>query len=224
LAGLNQIKGMTAVPDINLWSSREHALEYLRRADSIPHRTEGESTLLEFLPRDAKRILDVGSGAGRLLALVKAAMPTASFVALDFSPTMLDALRKRHGSDESVAIVSHDLASNLPELGKFDAVVSCFAIHHLVHARKRDLYQEIFELLQPGGVFCNLEHVASATTRLHHQFLAKLDLTPEQEDPSNKLLDLATQLTWLREIGFEDVDCQWKWRELALMTSVKPGQ
>ena len=56
--------------DVNLWSSSEHALDYLRRADSIPHRGEGESTLLEFLPAQASRILDLGSGAGRLLGLV----------------------------------------------------------------------------------------------------------------------------------------------------------
>jgi tRNA (cmo5U34)-methyltransferase len=69
----------------------------------------------------------------------------------------------------------------------------------------------------PGGVFCNLEHVASPTVRLHHQFLEKLSVQPEQEDPSNKLLEVETQLSWLREIGFTDVDCHWKWRELALL-------
>jgi len=211
---------MPPAPEVNLWSSAEHALEYLRRADSIPHRVEGEATLLEFVPAGARRILDLGSGGGRLLSLVKAARPGARFVALDFSPAMLESLRKLFATEKNVSIVAHDLDETLPALGQFDAVVSSFAIHHLVHTRKRSLYQEIFELLTPGGVFCNLEHVASPSARLHTVFLEAIGY-PE-EDPSNKLLDVETQLGWLREIGFVDVDCHWKWRELALLVGEKP--
>jgi tRNA (cmo5U34)-methyltransferase len=94
----------------------------------------------------------------------------------------------------------------------------------VTHERKRRLYQEIFGLLNPGGMFLNLEHVASATPRLHESFLSQLDVTPETEDPSNKLLDLELQLSWLREIGFIDVDCHWKWRELALLAGTKSEQ
>jgi SAM-dependent methyltransferase len=211
----------TPSPEVNLWSSAEHALEYLRRANSIPHRVEGEATLLEFLPSAPRRILDLGSGGGRLLSLVKAARPAASFVALDFSPAMLETLKKLFTSESAITVVAHDLEEPLPPLGEFDAIVSSFAIHHLPHHRKRSLYAEVFALLTPGGVFLNLEHVASPTPRLHAEFLGTM---PHDEDPSNKLLSLETQLFWLREIGFIDVDCHWKWRELALLAGVKPAK
>ena len=165
-----------------------------------------------------------GSGDGHLLRVVKRARPDVSAVALDFSETMLSRLRTRFAADVSVRVLAHDLEQPLPaSLGTFDAIVSSFAIHHLPHERKRALYQEVHRLLRPDGVFCNLEHVASPTARLHERFLACLDIDPDDEDPSNKLLDVETQLVWLRAIGYADVDCHWKWRELALLAGTKPG-
>jgi len=202
---------------VNLWTRTEHALDYLGRADSIAHRTEGESSLLEFIPQTTRRILDLGTGDGRLLALVKREHPNTEAVAIDFSPAMLEAAKKRFAGDSSLAVITHNLDNPLPDLGKFDAVISSFAIHHVAHQRKRALYSEIHDLLNAGGVFCNLEHVASPTPSLHEEFLRQIGLTPETEDASNQLLDVETQLQWLREIGFADVDCHWKWRELALL-------
>jgi tRNA (cmo5U34)-methyltransferase len=206
---------------INLWSTEAHALDYLRRADQIPHRAEGEATLLELLPAGEPRILDLGTGAGRLVVLAKNGRPNARFVALDFSPTMLGALRRIIGDDERVTIVEHDFDCKLPPMGRFDAVISSFAIHHLVHERKRALYREVFEIVAPGGIFCNLEHVSSPTPGVHEKFLQAIGWP--DEDPSNKLLDVETQLEWLEEIGFQDVDCYWKWRELALLAGTKPA-
>jgi tRNA (cmo5U34)-methyltransferase len=208
-------------PDVNLWSTPGHALDYLSHADRIPHRTEGEAVVLECLPPRLDRVLDLGTGDGRLLALVKRARPGATAVALDFSPTMLERARRRFANDQTVQVVAHDLGAPLPALGAFGAVVSCFAIHHLPDARKRVLYEEIHGVLMPGGVFCNLEHVASPTASLHRQFLATMDIAPEDEDPSNKLVAVDRQLNWLRAIGFDEVDCYWKWRELALLAGVR---
>lgn len=203
------------------WLSVEHALRYLARADQLPHRTEGEACLLEELPRPCRRVLDLGCGAGRLLDLVLKARPEAEAVALDFSPTMLEKAGEKFAGRPGIQIIRHDLAARLPALGLFDAVVSSFAIHHLEHDRKRSLYSEVWHSLAPGGIFCNLEHVASPTESLHAAFYRALNVPLAEEDASNKLLDVQTQLAWLREIGFDDVDCLWKWREMALLAGRK---
>jgi tRNA (cmo5U34)-methyltransferase len=208
--------------NVNCWSSAEHALHYLSRIDTIPHRMEGEAVLLDGVPKDVHHILDLGSGDGRLLRLLKIDRPHARAVAVDFSPVMLSALRKTFADDSTVTIVEHNLDHRLPGLDQFDAVVSSFAIHHLADERKRSLYEEIFCLLLPRGVFFNLEHVASPTDALHELFLERMGIRPQEEDPSNRLLDVESQLRWMRQIGFVDVDCYWKWLELALLGGKKP--
>lgn len=135
---------------------------------------------------------------------------------------MLGVARERFADDQAIELVEHDLAEPLPALGRFDAVVSSFAIHHLEHERKRSLYGEVLDLLEPGGVFANFEHVASPTQRLHLAFFDAIDEPIENEDPSDRLLDVETQLGWLRELGFDDADCYWKWLEMALLIGVKP--
>lgn len=203
------------------WRSEEHALAYLDRADRVPHRSAGEAALLDEIPRNVHRILDLGSGDGRLLDLVLQARPEAYGVAVDFSPPMLDRLHARFGPASRAEVVNHNLEMPLPSLGTFDVVVSSFAIHHLTDERKRQLYEEIWTALEPGGVFCNLEHVASSSPYGHERFLQAMNTTPAEEDPSNKLSDVHTQLEWLRKIGFANVDCYWKWRELALLAGHK---
>jgi tRNA (cmo5U34)-methyltransferase len=210
-------------PDVNKWTSAEHVSTYLSRTE-FPHGEEIKNAVLEQIPSGVKRVLDLGTGDGRMLALVKLKNPKAEGVALDFSELMLKLARNRFAQDDLVKVVKHDLAVPLPasQLGCFDLVVSGLEIHHVTHEWKKQLYHEIFRLLNHKGVFCNLEHVASPTESLHREFLAAVGLTPETDDPSNKLLDVETQLRWLREIGFRDVDCVWKWREVALSVGLKP--
>ena len=208
---------------VNEWTTIEHARRYLGRVDEFPHRAEGESVLLEHLPRDIRRVLDLGTGDGRLLALLRVDRPHMTGVGLDFSEPMLEAARRRFAGDDRMEIVEHDLADPLPPLGRFDAVVSSMAIHHLEDGRKRSLYAEAFDVLEPGGVFANFEHVASPTHRLHRAFFAAIGEPIERADRSDRLVDVETQLGWLREIGFDDVDCYWKWLEMALIIGVKPA-
>jgi SAM-dependent methyltransferase len=211
-------------PNVNHWAEAGHALEYLRRADKIPHRTEGEASLLSLVPKTVRRILDLGTGDGRLLALLLIDRPDAEGIALDFSPTMLSAARDRFRDFGNIKVIEHNLDEPLPDLGVFDAIVSSFAIHHCSDERKRELYAEIYAVLSPGGVFFNLEHVAPASAESHAEFLRELGISEEDEDPSNRLLSPEVQIRWLQEIGFRDMNCWWRWLELALIGGIKTEQ
>src|SRR5260221_1739942 len=117
----------THATNSNLWQWRGQALTYLARADAIPHGAEREAVLLEFLPPRLSRVLDLGCGDGRLLALVRLVHPHLQGVALDFSDAMLQRLEERFATDPSVEVVRHDLHAPLPPIhGLFDAVVSSF--------------------------------------------------------------------------------------------------
>jgi tRNA (cmo5U34)-methyltransferase len=83
----------------------------------------------------------------------------------------------------------------LLDLGYFDASVSSFVIHHLKHERKRSLYEETYDMLNPTGVFCNLEHMALSSVELHIHFLDAIGYTGKKEDRANRLLPMETQLS-----------------------------
>src|SRR5258708_29221829 len=86
---------MTTTKPVNLWTSTEHARDYLERADSISHRQEGEAALLEFIPAGTRRILDLGTGDGRLLALVRCVHPDIEAAWGGFFPPQLGGPRPR---------------------------------------------------------------------------------------------------------------------------------
>ena len=207
----------------NRWPDVQHALWYLEKADTIPHRAEGTAVFVELLPERVERVLDLGTGDGRLLDLVLTARPGSTGVGLDLNEEMLTRAGERFAGDARVEIGAHDLDDPLPGDGRFDVIVSSFAIHHVDDDRKRALYAECAARLTPGGAFLNLEHVASPTEELHEAFLAELGIDPADDDPSNLLAPVEDQLGWLRDAGLVDVECFWKWRELALLAGSKPG-
>ena len=209
--------------NVNLWRNAEHAVDYLEHRGLIPRRSEAYSVLLEILPTNVERVLDLGTGDGCTLGLVLDARPGATGVGLDFQAEMLKRARERFAGRADVEIAEHDLDVGLAAgLGEFDVIVSSFAIHHLVPERQRALYGEIFDRLVPGGTFAHVEHVASRTPRRHEEFLYAIASSPDGDDPSNKLVPLESHLAWLDGIGFADAECLWKWRELAVFTGTKP--
>jgi SAM-dependent methyltransferase len=237
--------------EADIWKHRDVAAAFLNeRSLLIPDRPRQLEVLVRVLlraPREPRRVLDLGAGDALLLATVLEAWPRATGVALDFSPLMLEHARERlarfGGRATTVEADLQSPAWREAVRGPFDAVLSGFAIHHLSHERKWALYAEIYERLPEGGLFLNLEHVASATpwgeelfndAMTEHLYLRRKergeDVTREQvsrdflERPdraANILAPVEEQCQWLRAIGFREVDCFWKYFELAIFGGVR---
>jgi tRNA (cmo5U34)-methyltransferase len=193
--------------------------------EGLPHAADAEAMLVEHLIRgQIDRILDLGSGDGHMIAVLRERWPDAAAVGLDLSPTLVDAARQRFGGAKEVRVEAHDLMQPLPRtLGQFDVVVSALAIHHFPDERKRGLFSEVFGLLRPDGAFYNLDVVAAATPKLHALSQAAFGFDGRQQDPSDQPARLEDQLSWLREAGFDNVDCFWKWLELSLVGGTRPA-
>lgn len=205
------------------WSDPAKVDEYLNRVGRLAPRLAGEATLVEVLPAQPKRVADLGCGDGRLTDLVLKARPSVTeVVAVDLSPPMLSKARDRFAHDERVRVLEWDLARDVSPLGEFDVIVSGFAIHHLDNQRKRALFAEVAGQLGSGGTFANLEVVASATPELHAAFRAAVGR--EQDDPEDQLVDVGSQLRWMREAGMRQVDCLWRWRGFALLVGEGRGK
>jgi tRNA (cmo5U34)-methyltransferase len=208
---------------VNLWRNADHAINYLEKRASIPRRTDAYEVLFEIMPERVERVLDLGTGDGNVLQMVLDARPGATGVGLDFQDEMLDRARERFADRPEAEIRRHDLDAPLPaDLGRFDVVVSSFAIHHLEPERQMALYGEVFQHLVPGGLFANVEHVASSTPKRHEEFLLAAGYGIEGDDPSNKLVPVSAHLAGLDASGYADAECLWKWRELAVVTGTKP--
>src|SRR4029079_13955786 len=149
-------------------------------------------------------------GDGRLTQLILDTRPgIESIVGVDASEPMLERARARFANDTRVEIRRGDLRDSIATLGACDLVVSGFAIHHLEDARKQALFNEIAQVLAPQGMLCNLEVVASPTEELHVAFRNAIGRAAD--DPDDKLVDVETQLGWLRSAGFPKVQLFLEW-------------
>ncbi|HRQ36861.1 MAG TPA: class I SAM-dependent methyltransferase [Chloroflexota bacterium] len=245
-----------------VWQTVELAQTYLEGVrGAIPLaevQLEVMLRLIKWSQEEVGLVLDLGCGDGILGQAVLDQYPAARGIFADFSAPMLAAAQKRlAGYGERATLMQVDYGQrawreNLTgfletcQVSGFNAAVSGFSIHHQPDGRKRALYAELFDLLTPGGIFVNVEHVASrskwgellfeevfvdAMVAYHRQNgngqpreQIAHELYNRPDKAANKLTAVETQCDWLRDIGFIHVDCYLKYFELAVFAGVKPGQ
>jgi tRNA (cmo5U34)-methyltransferase len=187
----------------------------------------GAIEALRLAERPVRRVLDIGAGTGLLAAHVRATVPEVELTLLDGAAEMLRQARARLGG--AAAYLHADFTDELPA-GPWDAVVSSLAIHHLDDAGKRALLRSIHAVLAPGGVFVNADQVAGPTDALerayrewHERSARGLGATDgewraaRERMTHDRCSPVGDHLRWMREAGFEDVDCLMKDHNFAVM-------
>lgn len=201
--------------------------------------------LFERYGHPLTRFLDLGAGDGALSALMLSLFPRAEAVLVDFSEPMLAGVERRLSGRGEWQIVRADLSEvawrdALPS-GCYGAAVSSLAIHHLPGARKRALYAEVFDLLEDGAMFVNLDYVTvtGPLQGLWDEQLVTNSLRLERERGGSRSADelqrnlcgdadedrpdtVEDQLQWLRDAGFQEVEVHFKWAEVALFGGIRP--
>ena len=237
------------------WRTEKLAKTYLEGVrGAIPFANEQIDLLIRiirYFQPNVKSFLDIGAGDGILGRTIFAHWPDSKGVFLDYSAPMIKAAKlKCLDYQNSAKFIIQDygefgwldsISNNIP----VDLVISGFSIHHQDDNNKKRIYREIYnQILKPGGLFVNMEHVASKTTDIENIFDSlfldclvnyhqKIDSNASSEKIANeyynredKKLNILTpvedQCNWLREIGFINVDCYFKIFELSIFGGVKP--
>ncbi len=233
-----------------IWQNRTVAENFLTGVrGAIPFATEQINIALRVLDQlhiPIKRVADLGCGDGPIAHAILTHYPDAHVTAIDFSEPMLEqATQQLQPFGDRVTVLQADLYTPGWQVGleKFDAVLSGYCIHHLPDDRKQALYREIFHLLRSGGSFLNLEHVASASPWVEalfnevlvdsiyqwHQLQGSMLSREEvgqrfvyrEDKKANILAPVEVQCEWLRESGFQQVDCFFKFFELSVFGGMR---
>jgi len=216
-----------------------------------PIREAQTAMVLRMIPQplDAPiRILDVGAGYGALAAAVLKERPNATAVCQDASEAMLQMGRQKNPRlNQRMSFIQGSLENSdwlKPIDGTFDAVISSRALHHFTeNQRRREIFKEIFNLVRPGGCFINADNVRGNTKSLSERYRrAREDyldgIIKESSNGKTNLAEvraatpssyhgphnngyLEEELAWLREGGFVDVDCFWKFTTMVVYGGFK---
>jgi tRNA (cmo5U34)-methyltransferase len=197
--------------------------------------------LVEGHDHSIASFLDLGAGAGAMTELVLRCCPGSEAALVDFSELMLERARASLAHlPGRCQFYEGDLSgspwrTNLPDR-RYDAVVSGLAIHHLSSERKRELFGELISLLEPGGIFVNMDYVkiVGPLRRLFDKQMHANAVRAERENGSCRSKDeihlddgedrpdgIEDQLCWMRHAGFEQVEVHFKWAEAAIFGGIR---
>lgn len=181
----------------------ETYLELIHREVPDYERLQGEIAVAAG--RDARSMLELGTGTGETARRVLARNPAARLLGLDASPEMLDGAKARLPADRVQLRVAR-LEEPLPE-GPFEVVFSALTVHHLEDPGKADLFRRVADVLSPGGRFVLGDVVVPQDPA---------DVVTPIDADYDKPSTVPDQLGWLAAAGLR-ARLVWAHRDLAVL-------
>ncbi|MBL6278145.1 class I SAM-dependent methyltransferase [Micromonospora fiedleri] len=151
----------TYISDIDAWQE-----SWDRQQEAyLPDREQRFAAMLDAVDaiRDTAppRLLDLAGGTGTISLRALRRFPDAELTLVDLDPALLALATATLG--DRARIVTADLGrpdwhTALPHR-HYDAVLTATALHWLPAERLADLYAEVRDLLRPGGLLVNADHM-----------------------------------------------------------------
>jgi tRNA (cmo5U34)-methyltransferase len=195
---------------------------------SVPRYDEMTNRLVDYLPAEPVRVLELGCGTGNLSMRLAATRPNASLTLVDGSREMTALTRSRLDQAKLGGIARHEfITATFESLAlparSFDLVVSSISLHHV--SDKGSLYERIRALLTSGGRFCFADQIRGEPDRNHQlNWRRWLDFCSEpghcSPDELQSLVDhaaahdhyttLSDHVALMSRAGFSEIDCVWR--------------
>ncbi len=214
----------------------QNALQYdNQRRKLIPCFEDFYSVPVSIIETDKEtpKILDIGAGTGLFASFIKEKFPKATITLIDISENMLEKARNRFKEEENIAYINADYSEYKFE-EKFDIIVSSLSIHHLTDEAKKKMFNNVYNLLTPKGIFVNADQVLGHTPFIDSMYkkdwnhkITMSGLTDSEIQAAHertKLDRMATldhQMKWLIDSGFQDVDCVYKYFNFVVLFARK---
>ncbi len=221
------------------WAKTDFVQQYRENADIYIVERDRMFRIMKsfyrhFLPNRNNRILDLGCGDGIVTHNLISVDDTVSATLIDASEEMLKRAKERLNIYKNInymhASFQDIMREGLPER-EYDFIVSSMAIHHLTQDEKRGMLSMIHTHLKDGGFFLNIDVLIAPTPFLENWYMliweewmdekraelgamdeSSIDVIRRYKDAEENQPDtLDILLSGLKEAGFREVDCYYKY-------------
>lgn len=154
--------------------------------------------------RPGERVLDVGSGTGKLAIAVTAAEPLCNYRGIDPDAAAVAVARRKVALAASAAAFEVGPFDRLPDDGQaVDKVVCSLVFHQVPLAEKHRLLENMLEWLKPGGELYIADYGAQRTLPMRLAFRVTVQLLDGIEDTQPNADGILPLL--IQQAGFQEV-------------------